>query len=211
MWLQSALLDVNWQNTGHMLPVSSFKSLESGELEWSSAHEQEPRHLLQGTDDVTAINLRKSTSGSRHIRLLGLPSWKFGPDYLMSQPYSNKILPSVRMKQIYNHSKRGDGKLFVKVSNIKLCLISLVVYFCHVFPSCLWYTPSLRTCDYLSRNTRFALGLNMFWTSFRSCELHISFILPWVAHTQLNHWTKRMMCIRLITYDPRNYPKLLLT
>jgi len=30
------------------------------------------------------------------------------------------------------------------------------------------------------------------------------FFLYWVANTQLNYWTKRMVRIRSITYDPRN-------
>ena len=37
--------------------------------------------------------------------------------------------------------------------------------------------------------------------------------LSWMANTQRNHWTKRMVRIRVITgtYDPRNYPRPLPT
>ena len=34
--------------------------------------------------------------------------------------------------------------------------------------------------------------------------MFVSFFLSWVANTQLNYWTKRMVGIRWITYDPRN-------
>jgi len=37
-------------------------------------------------------------------------------------------------------------------------------------------------------------------------EHFLSFFLSWIANTQLNHWTKRVVSTRLITWHPRNCP-----